>query len=201
VRRTLATALAAVTLFNATPAISGEPPRAASDEGFVHAFSIRAGYGLFGPTFSLSTITLQWHRAYWDILRGAFAIGVTNGSFLGAIETVAGLRFRFGAKDALRLGVGLAYGEMTNDTYGRSCRTLLDDPYATTAQSHTECTAGYSQGLILPIEAYYLRRIGRHFSFQAGVSVHVAIADFRYRDSSADGYPLPDAALFVGVVF
>jgi hypothetical protein len=203
-RKTVTFALLASVLNCVSPARAESDPLATSEsraEIAVHAFSIRAGYGIFGPTFSLSTITLQWVRIYWDLLRGAFAIGVTNGSFLGAVETSAGARFLFGAKNELRLGLGLAYGEMTNDAYGQRCRTMSDDPYATTAPPRTECIAGASQGMILPVEAYYLRRIGRHFSLQAGLLAHVSIADFRYRDPGADGYPLPDVAAFVGVVF
>jgi hypothetical protein len=191
-------------LLCASPARAESDPPASSEsreELAVHAFSIRAGYGIFGPTFSLSTITLQWDRIYWDILRGASAVGISNGSFLGAIETSAGVRFRFGAKDELRLGLGLAYGEMVNATYGQHCRTVHQDSLATTAPAYTQCDAGDSEGLILPVEAYYLRRIGRHFSFQTGILIHVSIVDLSDPAQGYDEYPFPDAALFFGVVF
>jgi len=202
-RKTLTAALFAGALLVASAAYADDVPPASADapsEIAVHAFSMRVGYGLLGPMFSLSTITLQWDRIYWDMLRGAFAVGFYNGSFLGAVETSAGVRFRFGTKNELRLGLGLAYGVMTNDTYGRSCRTTSGDSFPSAAPPHRECFAGDSQGLILPVEAYYLRRIARHFSFQTGVVVHVSIVDLR-RDRPDDDYPYPDAALFVGVVF
>lgn len=165
-------------------------------------FGVRAGYGILGLSYSLSPVLLQWQNIYWNTVKGSGAIGFYNGSYLASLESLVGFRLKVDPINEFRLGLGVGYGEMVNDTYGQHCENVADDAlWGSSGSSHQECYAGASQGLISTVEAYYLRRVARHFSFQAGLEIHVSLANMGEAEQGENGYPFPSADLFAGFVF